>query len=87
MNTWTAVMVLILAIADATLSLRYCIINHWRKRSKLRFIHFLAAVYIAGVYILSISQAVTMQDIAGPLFRLGIALLLAAGLAGAIIDQ
>lgn len=84
---WTAGMVMILAAGNALLSLRYIIVNRMRRRSRVYLVQLLAAIYMAGIYGLSIAEAVSMQDIAGRLFRLGIALLLAAGVMGAIVDQ
>lgn len=84
---WTAGMVLVLAAGNAALCLRYMWINRMRRRSRIYLVQFIAAVYMAGIYGLSITEAISMQDVAGRLFRLGIALLLAAGMAGAIVDQ
>lgn len=46
-----------------------------------------ASAVMAVIYALSIARVVTMQDISGQLFRLGIALLLAVNIACAWIDQ
>lgn len=80
-------MVLALAVVGMVLEFRYVKIHRGKQRSKVYFLMGCASAVMAVIYALSIARVVTMQDISGQLFRLGIALLLAVNIACAWIDQ